>query len=92
MRLTGEERERLLKARLGIERIVGQKVGPLAAGGADSKRKSLARRFTLPERRQSMRRTSGSSKIRVSPHDKSRTRRTGGGTGLWGAATAERHC
>ena len=48
---------------LGVVRIVRQKVEPRS-------------RFTLPQLRQSSRRTSNSRKIRVSPHDRSRTRQT----------------
>ena len=48
---------------------------PLTAGDAPKDRKSSCCRFTLPQRPQSPRRTSNSRKIRVSPHERSRTRR-----------------
>ena len=48
---------------------------PQVIGGL-SARNSSRSRFTLPQRRHATRRTSNSRNIRVSPHDRSRTRRT----------------
>src|SRR5712671_2859011 len=57
-RLPATASDKIRKA-LGVQRITA--------------RKSSCSRFTLPQRRQSMRRTSSSSNIRLSPHDRSRT-------------------